>query len=135
MAKVWDFEMRLNLAAEQKDRELFDHWQDEETRCWPDEQSRLHAVLMGLRRRAKRYLQIQGPPRTYWWLHEYYFFLACYGIYAGKFQTYTDQEWLAIYVGASCAATRYTWGAERLYLTRTTARQGHNENWTTHVGP
>jgi hypothetical protein len=135
VAKVWDFETRLNLATEERNARLFDSWQDDEAHCWKGIESCLHTLLLGLRRRAKRYLQMQGPPRTYRWLHEYYFFLACYGIYAGKFQTYKAEEWLAAYLGASCAATRYTWGVECVYLTKDDGKARaqqrlNNARWT-----
>jgi hypothetical protein len=112
------FEQRLNELTEVKDQESFESWQDEPASGLSDAQGRLFSLLLGLRRRAKRYLQILGPARTYRWLHEYYFFLACYGVYAGRFEQYTGKECLAAYLGACCAATRFSWGVECVYLSR-----------------
>ena len=117
--QVYDFELKLNEETEQWDQASFDSWQDSDAGSWGDEQSRLRALLLGHRRRAKRYLQVLGPMRTYRWLHEYYFFLACYGAYAGRFVNYTGREFLATYLGASCAATRYAWGVNQVYQSPT----------------
>jgi hypothetical protein len=116
--EVFAFEQRLNELTEVKDQESFESWQDEPASGLSDAQARLLGLLLGLRRRAKRYLQILGPARTYRWLHEYYFFLACYGVYAGRFEQYTGKECLAAYLGACCAATRFSWGVECVYLSR-----------------
>ena len=89
------------MATEERNQQLFESWQDEGTHCGESVESCLRTLLLGLRRRAKLYLQELGPKRTRPWLEEYYFFLACYGIYAGEFQTYAAEEWLAIYLGAS----------------------------------
>ena len=93
--EVFTFEQRLNELTEGRDQESFESWQDEPASGLSDAQARLFGLLLGLRRRAKRYLQILGPARTYRWLHEYYFFLACYGVYAGRFEQYTGKECLA----------------------------------------
>jgi hypothetical protein len=116
--QLFQFELALNRATEAQNRISFEFWHDEDGTRLDNAAARLKALLLGLRRRAKRYLQVLGPARKYRWLHEYYFFLACYGVYAGQFENYTANDCLAAYLGASCAATRYAWGVEQVYRSR-----------------
>src|SRR5262249_49241991 len=61
----------------------------------------------------KRCLEtLQGRSRR--WLHEYYFLLGCYGVYAGKFGTYQPRDFLAAYLGAGFALGRYAWATSKV---------------------
>ena len=49
---------------------------------------RLAEILLTIRQQARRHLGIQRL-RDRQWLEEYYFLLACYGVYASRFDTYS----------------------------------------------
>lgn len=69
---------------------------------------RLAYVLLALRRQAKRCLEtLQGRSRS--WLHEHYFLLSVYGVYAGKFGNYHRRDAIAAFVCAGFAAARFAW--------------------------
>jgi hypothetical protein len=71
----------------------------------PEGLNRLAAILVAIRRQAQRHLGVQRL-RDRQWLEEYYFLLACHGVYAGLFDTYkTDRRQLAaVYISAGVAA-------------------------------
>ncbi len=69
---------------------------------------RLAYVLLALRRQAKRCLEtLQGRSRS--WLHEHYFLLSVYGVYAGKFGSYHRRDAIAAFVCSGFAAARFAW--------------------------
>jgi len=71
-------------------------------------EGRLAYILLSLRRQAKRCLEtLQGRSRS--WLHEYYFLLAVYGVYAGKFDTYRRRDAMAAFLCAGIAVARFAW--------------------------
>jgi tetratricopeptide (TPR) repeat protein len=67
--------------------------------------NRLATILLTIRKQARRHLGVQRL-RDRQWLEEYYFLLACYGVYAGLFDTYqTNRRQLATaYISAGVAA-------------------------------
>ena len=110
VAHVNQFEIDLNEATEGENRQAFDSWRDATDGKKPRE--RLLGLLLSLRRRAKKYLDLAiQPNRHRRWLHEYYFFVAAYAVYTAKLN-YRDREALAVYLAGSWAATRYVWGEE-----------------------
>ena len=42
------------------------------------------------------------------WLHEYYFLLAYYGVYAGRFENMDDKQRIGLFVSAGVAAASYS---------------------------
>lgn len=71
-------------------------------------QARLEFQILALRRQAKRCLEtLQRRRRS--WLHEYYFLLAVYGAYAGKFDNYHRRDLIAALLCSGFAAGRFAW--------------------------
>jgi hypothetical protein len=81
----------------------------------PEGLNRLASILLAIRRQAQRHLGVQRN-RDRQWLEEYYFLLACYGVYAGLFDTYkTDRRQLAaVYISAGVAARQLARPTQRL---------------------
>lgn len=108
---VAEFEQQLCVRTEKLNNGMFDEWRvtvDAET-----PQARLMALLLGLRRQAKKCLEVEtGHGRR--WLHEYYFGLAAYGTYCGRFHTYTALDFQAAYTTAGIAAGRFLWAVNRI---------------------
>ncbi|MGL4460787.1 MAG: phosphotransferase, partial [Planctomycetia bacterium] len=77
---------------------------------------RLRELLLEIRRLAGVHLGGPGRERKREWLEECNFLTACYGVYAGKFPTYGQQELIGAYVAAGVAAARLTWVRRRLRL-------------------
>jgi hypothetical protein len=67
--------------------------------------NRLASIILAIRRQAQRHLGDQRL-RDRQWLEEYYFLLACYGVYAGLFDTYKSKrrQLAAAYISAGVAA-------------------------------
>jgi hypothetical protein len=66
---------------------------------------RLAKILLTIRQQARRHLGIQRL-RDRQWLEEYYFLLACYGVYAARFETYNGypRQIAAAYISAGVGA-------------------------------
>jgi hypothetical protein len=75
----------------------------------------LAAILVAIRRQARRHLGLQRQ-RDRKWLEEYYFLLACYGVYAGLFETYQSnrRQIAAAYVSAGVAARQLARPTQKL---------------------
>ena len=43
------------------------------------------------------------------WLEEYYFLLACYGVYTGRFENLQPRERVAALLSSGVAAARLSW--------------------------
>lgn len=101
---VSEFEHRLAEQTEDRNnRTVWPRFPSPET---PAE--RLICLMLTLRRQAKRCLEtLQGRSRS--WLHEYYFLLAVYGVYAGKFGNYRRRDAMAAFLCAGFAASRFAW--------------------------
>lgn len=67
--------------------------------------NRLAQLLLTIRRQARRHLGVQRF-RDRQWLEEYYFLLACYGVYAALFDAYQSnrRQIAAVYISAGVAA-------------------------------
>jgi len=108
---VYQFEERLAQATELRNNLPIEEWKD----CLDHDtaEQRLFAILLGIRRQAKKCLEwVHKLNRI--WLHEHYFLLACYGVYAGKFSTYRRRDLVAAYVAAGHAGGRYAWAQTSL---------------------
>ena len=108
---VWRFEEELARETERRNNENFEEWKDSRDHGTPE--ARLFAVLLAIRRQAKKCLEI-AYGRSRRWLHEHYFLLAAYGVYAGRFEAYYRRDLIAGYVCAGHAAGRYAWGQTSL---------------------
>jgi tetratricopeptide (TPR) repeat protein len=69
---------------------------------------RLGRLVLEVRHRAALHLGV-NVGRANRWLEEYYFLLAYYGVYAGRFDNLPDKERVALLVSAGVAAARLTW--------------------------
>ncbi len=101
---VQAFEIDLDARTEQSHRD----------RAWPEvgapesRPERLRAILLEIRRMAARHLgENVGRPND--WLEEYYFLLACYGIWTGKFENLQIRERMGALLSAGVAAARLNW--------------------------
>ncbi|MBI3467529.1 MAG: DUF4071 domain-containing protein [Planctomycetes bacterium] len=76
---------------------------------------RLAQILLTIRKQARRHLGVQRL-RDRQWLEEYYFLLACYGVYAGLFDTYQSnrRQIAAAYISAGVAARQLSRPTQRL---------------------
>ncbi len=76
---------------------------------------RLAAILLTIRRQARRHLGILRM-RDRKWLEEYYFLLAVYGIYAGLFESYQSnrRQIAAVYISAGVAARQLARPTQKL---------------------
>ncbi len=76
---------------------------------------RLAEILLTIRQQARRHLGIQRL-RDRQWLEEYYFLLACYGVYASRFDTYRGypRQIGAAYISAGVAARQLSRPCQRL---------------------
>jgi hypothetical protein len=77
--------------------------------------NRLATILVAIRRQAQRHLGVQRL-RDRQWLEEYYFLLACYGAYAGLFDTYQTnrRQIAAAYLSAGVAARQLARPTQKL---------------------
>jgi hypothetical protein len=101
---VQQFEVGLNVETEK-------HHLD---RSWPEvgdpstPEDRLRAVLLMIRRMAAQHLgSNHGRPNA--WLEEYYFLLACYGVFTSRFENLQRRERISALVSAGVATARLTW--------------------------
>ena len=76
---------------------------------------RLAEILLTIRQQARRHLGIQRL-RDRQWLEEYYFLLACYGVYASRFDTYSGypRQIGAAFISAGVAARQLSRPCQRL---------------------
>jgi len=103
--RVYAFEQRL--AAETLKRSKSSTWGMATERDNPEE--RLLALLLAFRSHAKECLAADRP-RAHSWLHEYFFLLAAYGLYAGKFaETYGRRQFLSAFISAAVASEQHAW--------------------------
>lgn len=99
---VYQFEKRLAEQTEENNNRT--EWSRSPAPETPEE--RLLFLMLYLRRQAKRCLEtLQGRSRS--WLHEYYFLLSVYGVYAGKFDSYRRRDAIAAFLCAGFAAARF----------------------------
>ncbi len=69
---------------------------------------RLRVILLEVRRMAVRHLGDNvGRPND--WLEQYYFLLACYGIWTGKFDNLQLRERMGALISAGVATARLNW--------------------------
>ncbi len=102
--KVQDFEVALNIRTEQCHT----------GRSWPEPgdsatpQDRLQTILLAIRRMAAQHMgSSHGRPND--WLEEYYFLLACYGAFTGRFENLQHRERLGALISSGVAASRLSW--------------------------
>lgn len=112
------FEEQLAKRTEELNNLPFESWRDSIEQATPRE--RMLALVLGIRRQAKKCLEVVHN-RNRAWLHEYYFLLACYGLYAGRFVTYRRRDLLAAYLCAGHASGRYAWAQTNIVLPETDA--------------
>jgi tetratricopeptide (TPR) repeat protein len=99
---VHQFEVQLAERTEDANDQKAD-WVSTDEGDTP--RQRLTAILLQIRERAKRHLgTLRHRERE--WLEEYYFLLACYGVYTGKFETYHRRHSICAYISAGVAARR-----------------------------
>ena len=101
---VQDFEIDLDARTEECHRD----------RAWPAVGSpptpaeRLRAILVEIRRMAARHLGDNvGRPND--WLEQYYFLLACYGVWTSRFDNLQLRERMGALVSAGVATSRLNW--------------------------
>jgi len=70
--------------------------------------ARLKWLLLMLRKAASAHLG-SNLDRSQFWLTEFYFLLAVYGLNSVRFENLSPVQQLAAYVSAGCAAARYAW--------------------------
>ncbi len=71
-------------------------------------QERLRAILLMIRRMAASILGTNhGRPND--WLEEYYFLLACYGVFTGRFENLQPRERIGALLSAGVATARLSW--------------------------
>lgn len=66
---------------------------------------RLTSLILGIRRLAKLHLGTKKD-REREWLEEYYFLLACYGVCAGRYETYQRRHIISAYISAGTVTRR-----------------------------
>jgi len=84
-------------------------WPEVVDRAEPAE--RLWTLLLGLRQQAALHLGTDRG-RTRQWLDEYYFVLACYGVFTGRFHDLSPPERIGGYLSAGVATARFLWNRE-----------------------
>ena len=71
-------------------------------------EQRLLTILLMIRRMASDQLgESHGRPND--WLEEYYFLLACYGTYTGRFENLQMRERHGALISAGVATARLSW--------------------------
>jgi len=98
------FEIQLNRMTEECHR----------NRSWPEvgdpaaPEERLRAILLLSRRMAAQHLGTNhGRPNA--WLEEYYFLLACYGVFTSRFENLEPRERIGVLISAGVATARLNW--------------------------
>ncbi len=101
---VQRFEIALNELTEQCHL----------SRIWPEtgepdtREQRLRTILLMIRRMASEQLgESHGRPND--WLEEYYFLLACYGVYTSRFENLQMRERHGALLSAGVATARLAW--------------------------
>ena len=101
---VQRFEIALNELTEQCHL----------SRSWPEtgepdtREQRLRTILLMIRRMASEQLgESHGRPND--WLEEYYFLLACYGVYTSRFENLQMRERHGALLSAGVATARLAW--------------------------
>ena len=103
--QVYEFEQRLSAETIKCSKD--EAWSFQASYETPVD--RLFALLMTIRRLAKNCLAFESQ-RSHSWLHEYFFFLAAYGLYAGKFaKTYGRRQFLSAFISAASASEQHAW--------------------------
>ena len=102
--QVQRFEIGLSLLTEECHR----------NRSWPEvgapgtSEERLRAILLMIRRMAAQHLGANhGRPND--WLEEYYFLMACYGVFTGRFENLQPRERIGALLSAGVATGRLSW--------------------------
>jgi hypothetical protein len=102
--QVQRFETGLNAMTEDCHRNR--SWPDAGDPATPEE--RLRAILLLIRRMAAHHLGVNhGRPND--WLEEYYFLLACYGTFTGRFENLQPRERIGALLSAGVATSRLSW--------------------------
>jgi hypothetical protein len=102
--KIQNFEIELNRQTEQCHLDRL--WPDAGLSTTPEE--RLRTILLAIRRMAAQHLGAShGRPNE--WLEEYYFLLACYGAFTGRFENLQHRERMGALISAGVAASRLSW--------------------------
>jgi hypothetical protein len=99
--EVQRFEIELSLLTEEYHR----------NRSWPEvgapatPEDRLRVILLLIRRMAAQHLGANhGRPND--WLEEYYFLMACYGVFTGRFENLQPRERIGALLSAGVATGR-----------------------------
>ncbi len=102
--EIQRFEIELSLVTEECHR----------NRSWPEvgapgtPEERLRAILLMIRRMAAQQLGANhGRPND--WLEEYYFLMACYGVFTGRFENLQPRERIGALLSAGVATGRLSW--------------------------
>ena len=102
--QVQRFEIDLSLLTEECHR----------NRSWPEvgapstAEERLRGILLLIRRMAAQHLGANhGRPND--WLEEYYFLMACYGVFTGRFENLQPRERIGTLLSAGVATGRLSW--------------------------
>jgi hypothetical protein len=102
--QVQRFEIELDLLTEECHRNR--SWPEPGSAVTPEE--RLQAILLLIRRMAAQHLGANhGRPND--WLEEYYFLLACYGVFTGRFENLQPRERIGALLSAGVATARLSW--------------------------
>jgi hypothetical protein len=102
--QVQRFEIELSLLTEECHRNR--SWPEIGTPVTPEE--RLRAISLLIRRMAAQQLGANhGRPND--WLEEYYFLLACYGVFTGRFENLQPRERIGALISAGVAIGRLSW--------------------------
>ena len=94
----------VELAAQTEECHRNRTWPEVDAAATPE--ARLRTILLAIRRMAAQHL---GGIRPNDWLEEYYFLLACYGVFAGKFTNLQHRERIGVFLSAGAAAARLSW--------------------------
>jgi hypothetical protein len=111
---VGEFETLLAECTETSNNRPFLRWRNDTfagiqpAGTLSAEQGRLLAILLAIRMLAKQSLEVIDH-RGRAWLHEYYFLLAVYGTYAGRFENFRRPDLVSAYTCAAFAVNRYLW--------------------------
>jgi hypothetical protein len=102
--QVQRFETGLSFLTEECHRNR--SWQEVDASATPEE--RLKAIMLMIRRMAAQHLGANhGRPND--WLEEYYFLMACYGVFTGRFENLQPRERICALMSAGVATGRLSW--------------------------
>lgn len=106
--QLYEFEVELHDRTER----CYNHNSWAEPMNGKDPAAKLAHVILTIRRMAWKCLEMRRG-RSRKWLHEYYFLLAAYGVYAARFPVSREVRPLkALFVGAGIAAFRHAYGED-----------------------